>query len=74
MLSVNKEPASVAVGGPGWRDVLNSVSEMNLWGVTRREDRHEWRKYKEQAEALLNTPRKPLPKVPNLLNIKETWK
>ena len=49
----------------GWREILASVAEMDLWEGTRRELRTEWRDYLAEAAALLHKPRKPLPEVNN---------
>ncbi|KAK2144717.1 hypothetical protein LSH36_736g01022 [Paralvinella palmiformis] len=41
----------------GWREILASVAEMDLWEGTRRELRTEWRDYLAEAAALLQKPR-----------------
>ena len=46
-----------------WREALLQVADMDPWGGVKREQRPEWRVYLKQAEILLQSPRKPLPKV-----------
>ena len=49
--------------GMSWFEVLDKVSNEELWEGTNRAERDPWKKYLAQADDILRRPRKPISKV-----------
>ena len=54
---------AAADGHDSWIDMLAHVSDMDLWGGIRRQEREEWKGYLGEAEEIVRQPRKPLQQV-----------